>query len=68
MPAANPMAEVIAFGGDVSGSAGPVAARAGGNVAVDDHHVSAALLVGAIVVAWALWASKFRFSMTVGGG
>ena len=73
MPDYNPFVQVL--GGDVGGSAqaGPVAASAGGkaslglpSIGAADNHWAAALVLGAIIVLWALWKSKFRFSITVG--
>lgn len=66
MPSVNPMAEVISFGGDASATAGPVGVRGSASAGVNDNHFSAAVVLIGLAVIWMLWASKFRFSMTVG--
>jgi hypothetical protein len=69
VPAANPFAPLI----DVSGgaTAGPASVKGGGslslgNTTVGDHHISAAVLLGALVVLVLLHKGRFRFSTKVG--
>jgi hypothetical protein len=67
MPAANPFVNMIEVGGGAT--AGPVSAQASSSLGFSEpgaHHVSSALLLGALAVLVLLWKSKFRFSTTVG--
>lgn len=69
MPAANPFAPLIEVGG--SAQAGPARASGTssfslGDTQLGDHHVSAAFLAGSLVLLWALYTRRFRFSTKVG--
>ena len=62
MPTANPFSPVIEVGGGAT--AGPASASA--NVSVGDHHATAAYVLIALGVLYALHKFKWRFSTQVG--
>lgn len=64
MPSANPFSPTIETG--VSVNAGSLSGKASLGVGVDDHHVSAGLVLLGLALLVLLWKSKFRFSTTVG--
>jgi len=71
MPAANPFAPLIDVGG--SASAGPATAKGGGSLSLgngtgqlDTHHISGAVLAGALLLLVLLHKGRFRFSTKVG--
>lgn len=67
MPASNPFAPLIEVGGGAS--VGPASGNLSGSFGVQgagDHHVSAAVVLAALLVLFALYKAKFRFSTTVG--
>jgi len=74
VPDFNPFAPTIETGGTAGVSAGPVGGQASAGLSLgsvasapgQDNHWAAALLLVSLVTLWALWQSKFRFSMTVG--
>jgi len=77
VPDFNPFAPTIEVGATGGGTVGDVGATVTGggrfsagrlsSVATgQDNHYAAAILLLAIIIIWALYQSKFRFSMTVG--
>ena len=69
MPAANPFAPLIDVGGNAT--AGPATVKGGGSLSLGNgqlgaHHISGAVLAGALVLLIVLHKGRFRFSTKVG--